>query len=67
MFGGDDTFAAALARQRAAQARREAAKGTRSGELAQRAAAAAEAERQKMDAFRALLGGASLAIPKRTE
>ena len=68
VMGGQDSFAAAVARQRRAdeaRAQRQTAKGG-GGPSADRVAAFAAAEEARMESFRALLGGgAPLRIPPR--
>lgn len=66
-MGGTDSFAAAVARQRAIEAAKRQRFAPREAEKAERFSAYAAAEAEKMAAFRALLpgGGGPLAIPKR--
>jgi len=66
VFGGSDSFAAALARQKRADAARAQRRDAKAGDMDSRVAAFAAAEDAKMATFRALLvGGPPLAIPKR--
>jgi hypothetical protein len=67
VMGGSDSFAAAVARQRAIEAAKKQRLAPREAEKAERFSAYAAAEADKMAAFRALLpgGGGPLAIPKR--
>ena len=67
VMGGTDSFAAAVARQRAIEAAKRQRFAPREAEKAERFSAYAAAEAEKMAAFRALLpgGGGPLAIPKR--
>lgn len=65
VMGGNDSFAAAVARQKALQSRRDGRSAQRDADLQQRAAAANAVEEQKMAAFRALVGGGGLSIARR--
>lgn len=67
LMGGNDSFAAALARQRAIDAAKAQRHAKQDADRSQRVAELAAAEADKMAAFRALLAGASgpMTIPKR--